>query len=164
MYYSRRSSDLVNRVFSRNTYVGIVLTPPTMILVPDKLDMGPSRKRPSLVSRYKSHRPTNQQLSTAQTDSVRPDDDRSLPTLHPPAGRDRHYPSYWPTMTCRRDPFHRACRSRPQGHKLKNTKARPTRLVTEWGWIEDSVVIDLVIPAPWVQIEDSITDPVIPDP
>ena len=45
---------------------------------------------------------------------------------------------------------------------MKNTKARPMRLVTAWVWIEDSVVIDPVITAPWVRIEDLITDPVIP--
>ena len=129
-----------NRGFSRNTYVGIVLTPPTMILVPEKLDMGPSGKRPSSASRYKAQRPTNQQLSTAQTDSVRPDNDQSLPPLHPPADRDRHSPYYRPTTTCRRDPLHRACRFWPQVHKLKNTKARPMRLVTAWVRIEDSVV------------------------
>ena len=150
--------------FTRNTYVGIVLTPPTMILVPDKLDMGPSEKRPSLASRYKAQRPTNQQLSTVQTDSVIPDNNRILPPLYPPAGRDQHSPSYRPTTTSRRDPFHRAFRSWPQGHKLKNTKASPMRMVTAWVWIEYSVVIDPVIPAPWVRIEDSITDPVIPAP
>ena len=40
----------------------------------------------------------------------------------------------------------------------------PLRLVTAWVRIEDYVVIDPVIPAPWVRIEDSITDPVIPAP
>ena len=102
-----------NRGFSRNTYVGIVLAALTMILVPDKLDMGPSGKRPSSASRYKTHQPTNQQLSTAQTDSVRPEDNRSLPPLHPPTGRDQHSPSYRPTMTCRRDSCHSVCCSWP---------------------------------------------------
>ena len=81
---------------------------------------------------------TNHLLITAQSYSSGPDDDRSLPPLHPPADGDRHSPSlnrpnnYLST----KDPLHVAFLSSSRGYQVKNTNACPMHWVKAWVWIK----------------------------
>ena len=125
-----------------------LLTTPPMILVPEKNRRETVRDEAVFgASRYKSQQPTTCWALRKQTQPDPMTIGSFRPFTLPWTGID--IPHLWiGRRTISRRTIHFiVCLSPPQGHQVKNTKARPMRLVIAWARIEESD-IDPVIPAP----------------